>query len=76
MSKRDSFSLRNPFNFVIQGALGLFDTLKAGFASLNIFNHLGSLTLLFLLIQIVEDRRQVLANREHKLQRVNVQFAT
>ncbi len=53
MSKRDSFSLRNPFNFVIQGALGLFDTLKAGFASLNIFNHLGSLTLLFLLIQIV-----------------------
>lgn len=53
MSRRDSFSLRNPFNFVIQGSLGVLDTLKAGFASLNILNHLGSLTLLFLLIQII-----------------------
>jgi ferredoxin len=53
MSRRDSYSLKNPFNFVIQGSLGILDTLKAGFSSINIMNHLGSMTILFFLIQII-----------------------
>ncbi|MEZ4812350.1 MAG: cytochrome b N-terminal domain-containing protein [Caldisericia bacterium] len=53
MSRRDAYSLKNPFNFLINGFLGIADVLKAGFSSINIFNHLGSLTLLFFIIQII-----------------------
>ncbi|HOO96470.1 MAG TPA: cytochrome b N-terminal domain-containing protein [Caldisericia bacterium] len=53
MSLKNSYRLSNPFNFVINGTLGIFDTLKVGFASINPLNHLGSLTLLFFLVQIL-----------------------
>jgi cytochrome b6 len=47
-----AFSWKRPFDFFINGALGMFDAVVYNSNSLNPLNHLGSLTFMFLLIQI------------------------
>ncbi|HNY60987.1 MAG TPA: cytochrome b N-terminal domain-containing protein [Caldisericia bacterium] len=53
MSPSKSYSPFKPLNFLINGTLGIFDVLKAGFESVNILNSLGSITFLLLFIQIL-----------------------
>jgi len=53
MSPSKSYSPFKPLNFLINGTLGIFDVLKAGFESINILNNLGSITFLLLFIQIL-----------------------
>lgn len=53
MSENKSYSLKNPFSFLINGTLGIFDTMKVGFESINPLNSLGSITFLLLFIQIL-----------------------
>lgn len=48
-----AFSWKRPFDFFINGGLGLFDSLIYNSNSINPLNHLGSLTFMFLLLQIV-----------------------
>ena len=48
-----AFSWKRPFDFFINGALGMFDATIYNSNSLNPLNHLGSLTLLFLFVQII-----------------------
>ena len=48
-----SYSILKPFNFVINGALGILDTMKVGFESINPLNYLGAFTFMFLLVQIL-----------------------
>ena len=48
-----AFSWKRPFDFFINGALGMFDSVIYNSNSLNPLNHLGSLTFMILLIQIV-----------------------
>jgi cytochrome b6 len=48
-----AFSWKRPFDFFINGGLGMFDSLIYNSNSINPLNHLGSLTFMFLLLQVV-----------------------